>query len=231
MPQPGQLERLLAVRRLHDAEPRPAQDVPDQAPDVGVVVGDEHERPAHGRSSSSTRSRSSRVPNGLRHVPRRARRVPARLVLRARPSGHEQHRHRPRGRMGAQAAGQLVAVQAGHRHVEHRQVGRPLLGEPERLLSVAGQAEVVTAVPQRERDELPDVGVVVGDEDDGRAGHAASSRTGEVAPTGRRTPNTEPAPGWLSTVTLPPCASTIARAIASPRPVPWIAPAEAAGVR
>ena len=32
-----------------------------------------------------------------------------------------------------------------------------------------------------------------------------------VAPRGRRTVNTEPAPGLLSTAIVPPCASTIAR--------------------
>ena len=65
-------------------------------------------------------------------------------------------------------------------------------------------------VAQEERDELPDVGLVVDEQDASAEVHLKR---------GRRTTNSQPRPGMFSTPIVPRCASTILRQMARPSPV------------
>ena len=85
----------------------------------------------------------------------------ARVRLRVR--GEEDDRGRRRA-LGLDRAADLVAVAAGHRHVDEQQVGMLVAGELERLLAVGrGDHRVARALEPRADDRARDA-VVVGDE-------------------------------------------------------------------
>jgi len=87
---------------------------------------------------------------------------PGHLVLDRVARGEEQH-----GRLaavGAEAPGDLEAVDVGHHHVEHEQVGPPLAHGGERLEAGAGRPYVEADEPQTGREQVGDVRLVVDDE-------------------------------------------------------------------
>ena len=69
--------------------------------------------------------------------------------------------------------GDLEPVDPGHHHVEEHEVGTKLRGALERLLSVAGDRDVIARGAEIDLHETGDVGVVVNDQD--RFGHLPSS--------------------------------------------------------
>jgi hypothetical protein len=73
------------------------------------------------------------------------------------------------GRLGAQPAADLDAVEAGHAHVEQDQLGAHLSREGERFEAVGGLDQLDALVLEGEADQLADRRFVIGDED-GRHG-------------------------------------------------------------
>src|SRR6266545_1294622 len=115
-----------------------------------------------------------------------------------------------------------------------RMIGIELV--PERLVAAPRLDDLVAVELEQNGDEGENVFVVVGDEN-GRAAirlrtdHAVASMasTGSLlARSGSSTRKVVPLPSLLSTVIRPPCASTMALTIASPRPVPGMASSAAA---
>src|SRR5262245_17734669 len=147
--------------------------------------------------------------------------------------GEQDDRHAASRLVHAETARELEAVQLGHHHVEHRQVGPLVARERERLLAVSGEDHRVARPLQPEGDQREDVLVVVGREDDRPLpldrliGHrAAASASSERM--GRSIVKVVPCPTRLATETVPPCASAIVFTIWRPSPVPRAAlPVEA----
>jgi len=126
------------------------------------------------------------VAEGLADVGVRARQdALAHVALLA--QGREQDdRHLAGGRRAAQAAGHLEAVELGHRHVQHRQVGPFGLGERERLAPVARGDRAVAGPPEAEGHQFEDVVVVVGHQHRRLLVHAAPSVVTPRSPVGPR---------------------------------------------
>src|SRR5918995_2266015 len=165
-------------------------------------------------------TRAERLP----HVRVRARREGLRRLAILRERREDQDREPILASPRAEPAGDLVAVDAGHHQVENREVDVSLGGDPERLLAVPGLRDFVAVTLERQRDELEDVRIVVGHQDERSDRHAATSSSAACASrTGSRTRIVVPRPDALSTSTVPSCRSTIAFTIVKPRPVPGIA--------
>ena len=94
------------------------------------------------------------------------------LVLDRVAGRQEQHRHVPP--LGAQPAGDLEAVDVGHHHVEHEEVGLPVARERERLLAAGGRAYVEAHELQTGGEQVGDVVLVVDHEHPGLGFSCAS---------------------------------------------------------
>src|SRR2546429_4123191 len=107
----------------------------------------------------------------------------------------------------------------------------PFRREPQRLFPIARAHDLVAGALEPERDELEDVRVVVGGQDE-RARERECCRHAAIRSRSRgsSTRKVVPTPGTLRKVMDPSCASTIALTIVSPSPVPWIARSVAAVV-
>ena len=118
----------------------------------------------------------------------------------------------------------LVAVELRHRDVDQGQVRRALESLLQSTRAVGSTDDLVAVALQAKRDEIENVGVVVGDEHERPLAHdAISSRAGAAGCTARIgmvTRKVAPSPSLLASVIRPPCACTIALEIASPSPVP-----------
>ena len=89
--------------------------------------------------------------------------------------GQQDDRHRP---ALAQLAHDLDAVEVGHDDVEQDDVGPDLLGLLERLLAAAGGDDAEALFAERDRDELGDARLVVGDEHERLGAHSNTSWVG-----------------------------------------------------
>src|SRR5262245_9085120 len=121
----------------------------------------------------------------------------------------------------------LGAVQVGKAEVQEQELGSDLGGRHDRLAAGADRAHLVAVRLQARPHRAPDLGLVVADE---HAGHrrtssrdTASCGIGEASRPGSSNTTAAPPPGAPSTQMRPPCASTIAREIASPSPLPPLA--------
>ena len=88
---------------------------------------------------------------------------PGDLVVEAVARGQEEHRH-PQA-VAAEAAGHLEPVEVGQHHVEHDEVGGPLLGRLQRVASVAGLLDVEALVAERGGHGVHDRRLVVDHQD------------------------------------------------------------------
>lgn len=73
-----------------------------------------------------------------------------------------------------------------------------------------GASNLVPARAQRQREVVIDLS--------GYRANPAASYWANADDAGKRTTNVAPVPGWLETSSVPPCASTMALEIASPKP-------------
>src|SRR5581483_7668607 len=142
------------------------------------------------------------------------------LVARQRIGGDGDDRHLADLRQGADAPRRLVAVDAGKLDVHQDQVGALARGRRD-----AGDAvdRLDQLVAGRRHQVADDPAIVLGVFDDKDALHCeASSNSSSAAATriGRVTRKVAPAPNSESTVSVPPCISTMRLEIARPRPVP-----------
>jgi hypothetical protein len=132
--------------------------------------------------------------------------------------GCDQQRHRT-GALFLDLAIKRQAVHAGHLQVEERNVVGPLPHELQGGRAVLRGVDLIAQVDQKVVQVAAGVRVVVHDEDPGLipARHGFAPSDGEAV---NRTVKVLPRPGSLVTRRLPWFFSTIARAIASPRPRP-----------
>src|SRR2546427_5725036 len=100
----------------------------------------------------------------------------------------------------------LEPVQPRHAHVQQDDVGAESLGEPQRLLAVAGLARDFDALEtlQKTPDAGPHERVVIGQQHADRL-HAVS---GAFSPTAKRARTSVPPPGALRTSNAPPTSAT-----------------------
>src|SRR6266508_1821733 len=152
----------------------------------------------------------------LRHVVVRAE-LEAEHAIELTPSGGE-HDDRDVA-LGSQGAADLDAREARQHPVEDDEVVPSRASSVERLLAVFGLRDLEALVEEPVAQDLEDRHVVLGDQDPGA--HETSTSVGGSA-RGSSNQNVEPWPSTLSKPTLPPCASTIWRLSARPRPVPPI---------
>ena len=115
---------------------------------------------------------------GLGDVVVAAHREPLDLVLDRVTRGDKDDRQQPAGL--PQPAGHLEPVHVGEHDVEDDEVGVVLRGAGDRRPPVAGHGHVEAGEPQRGREQLTDVGLVLDDEErgfgDGRFGQQAHRR-------------------------------------------------------
>ena len=179
-----------------------------------------------------TRADRSAGENGLRTYASRAGLEPAPHVRLLRLRSEQQELHRSQLEVCADLPDDLDPVGRGHADVEHGDHGPPLAGERERLVPGARRDDVEAVALQPCRDEEEDVLVVLGDEHDGKA-HATSSGSAvdDATRCGSSSRKTLPPPARRAAEIRPPCASTTARAMNSPRPVPGTCALTAPGER
>ncbi len=120
----------------------------------------------------------------------------------------------------------LEAVEPGHADVEHGERGPDLARERERIVPAARRDHLVTVAPQPRRHEQEDVVVVVRDED-----YRTHLVIIAVRTAGSSILKTAPPPSRGVAEIVPPCASVIAWAMKSPRPVPCTCPSIALSAR
>ena len=117
---------------------------------------------------------------------------------------------------GAELAGKVPAVHAGHPHVEEDEGRELLLRAREGRRALRGGAHPAARVDEDHLHQREEVGVVLHDEDRARArDHGGASTT-----RGRLKRKVEPTPGALSNHIRPPCRRTISRLMSRPRPRP-----------
>ena len=145
-----------------------------------------------------------------------------------------------------QPADDLEAVQVGKTEIEDHEVGLTRRGLEQPLLAGLGLHHAVALARQRGAEEPADGRLVLDDQHDRasapvarpRHGSPAAPRSqpssvrtsGGSAASGRKKRNTAPPPGRDSARIRPPWASTIPRAMASPRPGPAARPGGVAAV-
>ncbi len=132
---------------------------------------------------------------------------------------HENLRAVAGGGVRHDLADELDARELGHQVVGNQQVEWPLADEPERLARAAGRRHLVAFVAQRLGERLPDLRLVV-DQQDGPARHDTTSGVILGVVSGRSIRTVVPTLTRLSTAIVPPSPSTTFRAMASPRPDP-----------
>src|SRR5207253_784196 len=126
--------------------------------------------------------------------------------------GERDHRDFPGVRVGLQPAGGLQPIKLGELDVHQDHVRVQPASQLDHLEPVPGGLDRMTVQLEEVPYQLQVQRVVLGDKD---------SHASPPSGSGRRIVNVLPCPGWLSTVTDPPCSSTIRLTIASPSPVPW----------
>src|SRR5206468_10840058 len=105
------------------------------------------------------------------------------------------------------------AVHAWEHQVEDDEVRFGRAEDLESLFSVLRGGDLVAFAPQGVPDRVPQIGLVVGEQD--------AAHTGWKPATGNVKENVAPRPGpGLAARITPPCASTMCLAIESPRPLP-----------
>src|SRR6185503_19845955 len=124
--------------------------------------------------------------------------------------------------LGLEALRDLQAVETGQLNVHEDQPRPHGLRDAERLLAVAGGPDVEALALEREPRDLEVLLVIVDDQDGTeRHGRAPAATACSGIARGSTAWNTLPLPNVLRAPTVPPCASTMRRVSASPRPVPW----------
>src|SRR5262249_26116814 len=200
---------------LHELEQRPALGTlrddavgtvarPDLLAEVAVLAlePDELERPRDQRAELVVVEGLGEVVEGALAHRRHGRGDTA-------VGGDEDHRQRRAPRV--HRTHERHPAHAGHLPAGDHDVGAVLLERPQRGGAAGARLGLVAGPGERRRHDLRHAGLVVHDQDAGA--HA-------TAPTGSLTVNRAPPPTRSPTSIVPPCASTIWRATASPRPVP-----------
>ena len=103
---------------------------------------------------------------------------PAHLLPRLRERGEEDDRGAPRLRVGLQPAARLVAVDAGHDHVEEDDRGSGAVRDLERVLAARGDEQAVAAPVERLPQEVEVRRLVVHEEDARRLVGPGGARVG-----------------------------------------------------
>src|SRR5918996_5140116 len=152
-------------------------------------------------------------PEGLGDVVVPARIQPLHLVVEIVASGEDDHRKAEAS--VPQLAEHRQAVDVRKTQVEHDEVELAIVGESPRGIAVRGHLRRVSVRAQPLLQEAGESCLVLDDQD---PAHAISSVG--CCSTGTTTSNRAPEPGSLLSSTRPPCASAIARTMASPRPTP-----------
>src|SRR6266705_139265 len=116
----------------------------------------------------------------------------------------------------ARLAQQVHAAQSRHDDVADNEVEALTRHDGHRFFSAPGRADFVAVIPQTPGERVLNRTLIVNNED--RSAHANSSETKGSCSNGSTTVNAEPAPGWLSTDSSPPCCRTISWLTKRPRP-------------